>query len=455
MAATCANFVFPGVSNSAAPGVAKILIDQPFGNTIPAGCNTPYDSMTGATPNASSVVFVMTPDFNWAGCTGNNGVTQVNGNPNDICFGAKMIGENYMSFFGGGLNGTGACTGASGKTVTAPYATDNQNFFLILNGICPGTGLLEGYELDGVDETVTWGGAINVGQYSCVIAAAGDSQFYVDCENQGSVVTGNACASSGIGICTGEYVSATGSLQDFGSIRLQTVFHYGYVQSRGSVICGFVQTNDPGGYAINGNGAAAKWLSDGDYINSANCATSGGGVTISNGAIAYVKNTTFTQTAGFTDINLSSSGTNYFFDQCGNTFPNFSIGTLITIGTTSGVIGDCSVTGSPLVTGNIVLSANWGSTRAASAFSGFTSPMTFTITNGAATTGAAPTIAYTFPTQYLQTPLWCMASQVGGTNPTGTFTTSSLSATGVTLTYSLTPTINLTEVIQVSCVSQR
>ena len=44
------------------------------------------------------------------------------------------------------------------------------------------------------------------------------------------------------------------------------------------------------------------------------------------------------------------------------------------------------------------------------------------------------------------------AIQVGGTNAVGTFTASALSATGVTFTFSLTPTAASTEIVSITCV---
>ena len=71
MNAHCGNFIFP-LRCLIQPNrdSLKIWADQPFGNVIPAGCNTVYSSMSGATPNASSVVFLIPVNFNWAGCTG-------------------------------------------------------------------------------------------------------------------------------------------------------------------------------------------------------------------------------------------------------------------------------------------------------------------------------------------------------------------------------------------------
>jgi len=107
----------------------------------------------------------------------------------------------------------------------------------------------------------------------------------------------------------------------------------------------------------------------------------------------------------------------------------------------------------PVTAGKLVLSANWGTGAAVGTLSGGDAPIQFTITNGSASTGASPTITYTFPTPYLVAPFSCSATQTGGTNANGTFTPSALSTAGVTFTFSLTPTASSTEIVQITCVT--
>lgn len=99
----------------------------------------------------------------------------------------------------------------------------------------------------------------------------------------------------------------------------------------------------------------------------------------------------------------------------------------------------------------ITLSANWGTSPTKTAFTGGDFPTQFTITNGSGSTGASPTIAYVFPNPLPFAPYYCTATQQGGTNATGTFTSSALSATGVTFTFSLTPTASDTEIVSIIC----
>lgn len=116
-------------------------------------------------------------------------------------------------------------------------------------------------------------------------------------------------------------------------------------------------------------------------------------------------------------------------------------------------VGNSSTNSIPVTAAKTVLSAGWGTTAAVTALSGGDAPVQFTITNSGTGQGASPTITYTFPTPYIVAPFSCTATQVGGTNATGTFTSSALSVTGVTFTFSLTPTASSTEIVQVVCVT--
>ena len=121
-----------------------------------------------------------------------------------------MIGMNYMSFtkWPGEWCELVRDFAAVGVAIVAPIAGQpglrtkpERNMSRYISH--------EGYELDGFDETVTWGGAVNVGQYSCVINSLGDSMFYNDCVNQGTSVPGNSCT-GGIGLCLGLTVNGCG-----------------------------------------------------------------------------------------------------------------------------------------------------------------------------------------------------------------------------------------------------
>ena len=168
------------------------------------------------------------------------------------------------------------------------------------------------------------------------------------------------------------------------------------------------------------------------------------------GGLTTIANSNIANTGGANAYALSQSG-GVLGDRGGNTFSGTT-----GVYTSSGgqVIGAGSATGTLNSSGAIALSGNWGTGASVGTFTGMNSPTQFTITNGTVSTGPSPTVTYTFPTPYLVAPLWCNASDVAGTNTLGTFASSSLTATSVVFTYSLTPTINDTEIVQVTCYVQ-
>jgi hypothetical protein len=152
-------------------------------------------------------------------------------------------------------------------------------------------------------------------------------------------------------------------------------------------------------------------------------------------------------TAGSHALNIVAGG--ILNDLGGNSYTTTAANTL-----TGQVVNEAnSANGVPVTAAKLVLSAGWGNTAAVTALTGGDAPIQFTVTNSGTGQGASPTIAYTFPTPYLVAPFSCTATQVGGTNATGTFTSSALSATAVTFTFSLTPTGSSTEIVQVTCVT--
>jgi len=135
----------------------------------------------------------------------------------------------------------------------------------------------------------------------------------------------------------------------------------------------------------------------------------------------------------------------------------WTTGTLAITG--GSVIGTASITGVAITAAKLVLSAGWGASAAWTSLSGNTRLIQGTITNTGAGQAASPTITYTFPTPFAQAAnIVCEGHQVGGNQPilstTEFLTPSALSNTGVTLTYNGTPTVNDTEIIQISCDSK-
>lgn len=145
----------------------------------------------------------------------------------------------------------------------------------------------------------------------------------------------------------------------------------------------------------------------------------------------------------------SAGSTINFTDSCANAY---TAGGVANNGTVN-FFGSCSITGTPIAAGNLVLSAGWGTTAAWSALSGSTQQVFGTITASGTGQGANPTITYTFPTAFLATPTGCFALQVGGTQAGVAipFTPSALSKTGVTFTYNGTPGAGNTLAVQIQC----
>lgn len=212
------------------------------------------------------------------------------------------------------------------------------------------------------------------------------------------------------------------------------------VTLNGALCVGF----GPGG---NTTGASAdiygSWL---DY-GTAN-STAGEALFVNTGNTAHTHGSYFRMSGAASDFGVFNSGT--FYDDGGNTF----IGNTAAYSGAGTLGNDGSVTGTAITSAKLVLSGGWGASAAWTALTGNTRWVQGTLTNTGAGQAANPTITYTFPTPFLGTSnLICRAEQVGGTQPAiaGTFTPSSLTATGVVFTYNGTPTVNLTEVVQIQC----
>lgn len=146
---------------------------------------------------------------------------------------------------------------------------------------------------------------------------------------------------------------------------------------------------------------------------------------------------------------VADTAGSYTYDQGGNKF--FGSGGNFTI--FGNYFGEANSQPTAVVAANLVLSAGWGSTAAVTAPAGANAPINFTVTNSGTGQAASPTITYTFPNAWPVAPFSCTATQTGGTNAVGTFTSAAPTTTGVVFTYSLTPTASDTEIIQVSCVT--
>jgi hypothetical protein len=204
-----------------------------------------------------------------------------------------------------------------------------------------------------------------------------------------------------------------------------------------SAACTVNITNDSIGMNSGAAGGAAFWLSTG------------------SGTSVHVRGTAV-KAAGAANQFLITVASSQFYDDGGNSFTQGGAANSIVAGT---YFGSNSVTGTTITAAKLVLSAGWGASAAWTALSGNTRLVQGTITNTGAGQAANPTITYTFPTPFVDvSSVVCKAFQVGGTQTilaaTEFLTPSALSTTSVVFTYNGTPTVNLTEVMQIECDSK-
>jgi len=397
-----------------------------------------------------STFLIPTPKFDPTTCTGPNG-TGVNclfafPNPfisglqvwsagNNACgagFNGKTLWAVLGHTFGGGANGLisgtmiqawcGNTAGTIGLNLGAGGGTfsgiDLRDVWTEFAGCTPldvaGPLIVNWFGGD------FWGGCTN--GYAAILEASNPSIF-----NTVRLINGSGGTSGNIFVQGGNTWNDTGSYMYNASSASATVVNRGTVNLDGTVLnftnagqAGLYNITSPGTYHLRGVQNTGTALTAGRYF--------------------------FSDTAGTLNV----------FDDCGNSTALFSG---FTGAGAFNLYGSCSITGTALATGNLVPSANWG-TSAAVTIPNCTQgdcdsrSFAFTLTNGSAAVGANPTIAFTFPQAFGRTPI-CTVQQVGGTQAvtaaTLFLTPSAASRTGITLTYNGTPTINLTELYQGTC----
>lgn len=216
---------------------------------------------------------------------------------------------------------------------------------------------------------------------------------------------------------------------------------------------GDAQCNVQGSIILPGKGLID--FTDDQVIMGTNAAASTFGYIGQNlSSVMHSKNTIWNGNAIAGATLLTTGASDKFYDDGGNTFTSSGTANSIAAGTW---VNSFSVTGTTITAAKLVLSGGWGASAAWTALSGNTRLVQGTLTNTGAGQGASPTITYTFPTPFVDvSSVICSASQVGGTQGAilNTFTPSALTVTGVTFTYNGTPTVNLTEIVQISCDSR-
>lgn len=336
--------------------------------------------------------------------------------------------------------------------------------------IAVGVGSLENFTCDGVS-SVAAGGTFGIevhaqAQLQQVNASACGTVGFHIMSDTGPVVGGIVYTwpAANCYRCSSDNSAATANIQleqnsSFGCRSCQTFGNQGGT--------GFAQWRNLGGELWIDNSVMGYQESSTTATTAYACATNAGCIlhashvtmgkgssaTTTNGIQCLVACTNYLDNSYITAFGAGNTG--WLQDVAGSKTFDLGGNTLLGGATVNGaLIGEAFSANLTIVTAaKTVLSAGWGSTAAVTALSGGDFPIQFTITNSGTGQGASPTITYTFPTALAVSPFSCAATQVGGTNATGTFTTSALSGTGATFTFSLTPTAASTEIVNVNCVT--
>jgi hypothetical protein len=458
--ASCATLLLPGTNpNANGPGVMLVQSASLNANSATncislqqAGGSRAGLGIRGVDINATFIV--PTPNFDFTSC-GNfagGGVSS--------CFLSVWDGINISDLSIWGAGNSNPAAGQTAKAIVAALPANNATIKRLsitgwgangTNGI--GFGLLFGGNELKLDSVNVDGAGIT----PCVARPTSSSQnavsaFALTCWDgslEGLWVDGNSlsnrepfsCFGCNFGNDSGTSgcivgITGGGAFYDYGS-------SIGGVNSAsdGNGVCvGYAQ-----GGAQTGAGTATFFGS-----NFSEALGSGGSQIYLNasGNTASFVNTRFagSVTGGGSAMLKANAAGSYFVDVGGSTFS--TTGTKFT--GSGAIFGQASITGTIITAAKAVLSAGWGNTAAWTGLGG-TNSFTGTITASGTGQGANPTITYTFPTAYLTTPQFCNAIQIGGTQAVGTFSSASLSSTGVTFTYSGTPGAGNTIIVQVTC----
>ena len=390
--------------------------------SIPSACTTlsasTYQGPALKGQGITQTWIVPTPNFDATTCTG-QGI--------GVCFGATSFSEiSDFSIWGGGYQRTNS--GTTHVVMLVGGATRSRNVDV------EGWGAQEGnwtcIEVSGTSDLFELGGAIDCGKAISMLVGG-----------TGAFLDNNYFAGAGVNLeVTAKNVTSIGNFVGASNTGAESV----YVTSGGSLS----EQNDN---VSSVNGASALRVDGTAWLRNSNIGSNVTGTTYgvfaTSGAKVFAQNTTFGGGATAGNLDIASGAT--FTDQGSNTYGTAGTNTL-----TGAILNEYLSANLTLVTAaKLVLSAGWGSTAAWTSLSGGDFPIQGTITNSGTGQGASPTITYTFPTPLLVAPYSCTAVDPSGTNTLGTFTTSSLTATGVVFTFSLTPTVSDTELVQITCVT--
>ena len=474
-AAATAAFSTPGACKALQFPEGNAFIGGPVMNIAGASLSVPCGGWTGVSGNSpidvnqtgpevfgqgpANSVLIPTPNYNYAGCTNGFSAHACNGGiPN-------LAAHDF------GINGLGQASISGNPTINL-FELDGSPF----GGGCTGsTGFNLTFSNWGILDPNAVG--FDMGRSSC-----GDPVYFNDISELFGAIN---CTATNAGV-----VMQLAQIACFGSNGTSIVFNLlAGTNGQPSII------NSNGSYygqnfltpivLVNDATSTGMLNSNGDFLNCAfstactvmktQCVAactvnltndSLGMLSTSAGGAAIWLNSTVTQmhvrgttvkAAGANNQFLITTAGSQFYDDGGNTFIQGGSANSIAAGT---YFGSNSISGTTITAAKLVLSAGWGASAAWTALSGNTRLVQGTITNTGAGQAANPTITYTFPTPFVDvSSVVCSAIEVGGNQPLITdnqsiLTPSSLTTTGVVFTYNGTPTVNDTEVIQISCDSK-
>lgn len=435
-------------------GAANYWFDSPHFNTQPPGCIL-NPAIVGSSMGTGNVFYAGGFELEGRGRAATTiylGPTFPNGNAcTGGCFVVPLEAEwKDFQISGGGNIRSPHMNGLTLIYVTGPGSLDN---ILCTNedgaGNTVGGSTSIGFEISG------WERLRQVDNSGC-----GTNAFFIA---PGASVYANSLRAENFAVA-GVQVSApvTSNLPNFtcndcgiySGVQSWNQPAYGIYNAGGSVlIYGGSQlqlgstgaTNQQIGYYATSAGGSTATFRDTVFLYASGVSTNSSIVLAGTGTTTLQNVLLTSQSSGNTYKDVSGS---LLFDQGGNT----GIATHLSLaGQIMGEANSANITA--LTAAKLALGSGWGSTAAVTSPSGGAAPVQFTVTNSGTGQAASPTIVYTFPSAFPVSPFSCTATQVGGTNAVGTFSSSSLSATGVTFTFSLTPTASDTEIIQVQCVT--
>lgn len=298
------------IVNAPDTGDGFIIDSQPFlvvapscatNSGLTASVGTPAPGIQGNGFGTSSSVFVITPDFNWAGCQTETGASQ------KVCIGGSARFVTNVQFWGTGLTSASNSNCASGANMTVVEATPVSSvmYGLDVDGVCPGQSGMRGIEVADADGTLDLGGAQDVGTVACAVHG-----------NLGISLRGNLCADADVSGGLGLVIDANAQASDYSSFGYAGMVINGTLTTRGTWVLG-----GPSGLTnlvtINSGGF---WYSYSDFVGTQSLTSNkvNVGVQVNSGGQLQTANTTYAHASSTVVLNSSISNAGVVISLGGN-----------------------------------------------------------------------------------------------------------------------------------------